>query len=108
MSYQHPTPTELARNALAHTMRNISESGWRVGWTPDLEYTLWDALTISHTHYGMGIEEVALARLRHLHEVTGGWWTWSKSEGRPNFVTTQEWLQIYADARKGKSKKKQD
>ena len=44
----------------------------------------------------------------HLHEVTGGWWTWSQSDGRPDFVTTQEWLQIYANARKRKSKKKQD
>lgn len=67
----------------------------------DLEFTLWEALTTGARELDWdGIEERDLSRLKHLHEMAGGWWVWDKSEPGNRFVTTEEWLAILAERTK--------
>ena len=63
----------------------------------DLEFTLWEALTTGARELDWdGIEERDLSRLKHLHEMADGWWIWANDEESQRFVSTEEWLKIYA------------
>ena len=95
MSYEQPTYQELARETLGRMMADISEDCWCSGWIQDLEFTLWDALTRGPIKFGMGkIEQRDLARIKHLHEIAGGWWVGPRSDEFSRFVTTGDWLEI--------------
>lgn len=96
MSYERPSFDELVKDALAQTMREISESCCCAGWLNDLEYSLWKALETGDLDYGWGIQQRDLDRLRHLAELARGWWIWSKTEQNIRFVTTDEWKEILA------------
>jgi hypothetical protein len=41
--------------------------------------------------------ESDLIRLKHLHEMADGWWIWADDEENRRFVSTEEWLKIYAE-----------
>jgi hypothetical protein len=43
------------------------------------------------------MQERELTRLKHLHEMAGGWWIWADNEENRRFVSTEEWLKIYAE-----------
>jgi hypothetical protein len=77
-------------------MCDISEDCWCAGWLRDLEFTLWKAVTIGKTDFGFGIRESDLIRLKHLHEMAGGWWIWEEGAEGNRFVTTEQWLTIFA------------
>jgi hypothetical protein len=97
MSYEQPTHEELVREALLRIMEDLSEDCWCAGWLKDLEYSLWTAVITGNLDFGWGMQERELARLKHLHEMAGGWWIWSDGEEHRRFVTTEEWLGIYAE-----------
>jgi hypothetical protein len=81
-------------------MSSISEDCWCAGWLTDLEFTLWEALATGGREFGWGgIEERDLTRLKYLHELAGGWWIWPEGEDCQRFVTTEEWLPIFAKAK---------
>jgi len=95
MSYEQPTCEELAKDALVGMMRDISEDCWCAGWLNGLEFTLWDAVTTGEMEVGWGtVETRELVRMKFLHELVGGWWTWPEGESGERFVTTEEWLAI--------------
>jgi hypothetical protein len=99
MSYEQPTPEELAQDLLSRMMCDISEDCFCAGWMNELEYDLWEALESGNRSYGMcEIRERDMARLKRLHELAGGWWIFPVG-GDLHFVTTQEWLSIYAEGR---------
>jgi len=98
MSYEQPAYEELAKETLLRMMRDISEDCWCAGWLTDLEFTLWNAVTTGKMESGWGIvEERDLLRMKHLHELSGGWWIWATGEDRERFVTTQDWLRILSE-----------
>jgi hypothetical protein len=97
MSYEHPTHDELVRETLLRMMEDISEDCWCAGWLQDLEYTLWRAVITGNLDFGWGMQERELTRLKHLHEMAGGWWIWADEEKGRRFVSTEEWLKIYAE-----------
>ena len=97
MSYEHPTYDELVRETLLRMMEDMSEDYWCAGWLNDLEYSLWTAVITGNVNFGWGMQERELTRLKHLHEMAGGWWIWVGGEERQRFVTTDEWLKIYAE-----------
>jgi hypothetical protein len=101
MSYEQPTCEELARDALHRTMLDLSEDCWRAFWLHNLEFALWDAMVTGNISLGFGMRKCDLARLKHLHEMTGGWWIWAEGEEDQHFVTTEEWLNILAERRSG-------
>jgi len=102
MSYEQPTFEELARDMLVRMMRNISEDCWCAGWMHDLEFTLWDAMKTGNVDFGWGtVAERDLIRMRRLHELAGGWWIFAAGEGSERFVSTEEWLAIYAKHNSG-------
>jgi len=78
-------------------MEDISEDYWCAGWLNDLEFTLWKAVTTGNLDFGWGMRESDLIRLKHLHEMAGGWWMWADDEENRRFVPTEEWLRIYAE-----------
>ena len=95
MSYEQATYEELAKDTLLRTMQDMSEDCWCAGWMMDLEFTLWDAMHSGKADFGWGIvKEQDLIRMKHLHELAGGWWIWAAGEGHERFVTTDEWLKI--------------
>lgn len=96
MSYEHPTNEELVRDALLRLMCDLSEDCWCAGWLHGLEFTLWKAVTTGKTNFGFGIKESDLIRLKHLHQIAGGWWIWEEGEEGNRFVTTERWLAIIA------------
>jgi hypothetical protein len=96
MSYEHPTHEELVREALLRMMLDLSEDCWCAHWLRDLEFTLWTAVMTGKTSFGFGMRECDLIRLKHLHEMAGGWWIWAEGEEGNRFVTTAEWLTIVA------------
>jgi hypothetical protein len=100
MSCEHPTQEELVREALLGLMRDISENCWCAHWLNGLEFTLWDAMLTGNDNLGFGIRECELVRLKHLHDMAGGWWIWANDEEDQRFVTTEEWLEIYAKAQR--------
>jgi len=101
MSYECPTHEELVGDALLRLMSDLSEDCWCAGWMTDLEFTLWEAMRTGGRELGWGgIGDRDLARLKHLHELAGGWWIWDKGETGNRFVTTEEWLAILAERRK--------
>jgi hypothetical protein len=100
MSYEHPTPEELVREALLQLMSDISEDCWCAGWLLDLEFFLWEAITTGKSDFGWGLSEPELARLKHLHQMAGGWWIWAEDEKTNRFVPTEEWLALYAGHKK--------
>ena len=97
MSYEHPTHEELVREALLRMMEDISEDCWCAGWLQDLEFTLWTAVITGNLDFGWGMQERELTRLKHLNEMAGGWWIWADEEKGRRFVSTEEWLKIYAE-----------
>jgi hypothetical protein len=97
MSYENPTHEELVREALLRMMSDLSEDCWCAGWMTDLEFTLWTAVETGNKDFGFGMRECDLSRLKHLHEMAGGWWVWEKGEADNRFVTTEEWLTILAE-----------
>jgi hypothetical protein len=97
MSYEHPTHDELVRETLLRMMEDISEDCWCAGWLNDLEFTLWKAVLTGKTNLGFGMPESDLIRLKHLHEMADGWWIWADDEENRRFVSTEEWLKIYAE-----------
>ena len=102
MSYEQPTYAELARDALAKTMSDISEECWFAGWMKGNEVALWTSLKTGDREYGATeIQESDLARLKHLHELAGGWWIWPDDEDHPRFVPTNEWLGIFDKRKSG-------
>jgi len=108
MSYEQPSCTELARDMLGRMMSDLSEDFWCAGWMHDLEFTLWDALANGPRGFGFGtLGESELARLKHLHEVAGGWWTFQDGAESEIFVTTDEWMEILSKHRSG-AKENQD
>ena len=108
MSYEKPTTDEVIRDSLLYLMRDISEFTYCAGWMMALEFALWSAVQTGNCNYGIGIPESDLARLKSLHEMAGGWWIWQDEEEQERFVTTEEWLPIYADwVSKNRSQKKQ-
>jgi hypothetical protein len=95
MSYERPTHKELAQDLLVQMMGDISEDCWFAEWMHDLEFILWDAMTTGKMSFGWGmVKERDLIRMKHLHEVAGGWWIWAEGEENRRFVTTEEWLTI--------------
>jgi hypothetical protein len=95
MSYEHPTHEELVREALLRMMSDLSEDCWCAGWLQNLEFTLWEAMNSGNKELGWGgVAERDFARMKHLHEMAGGWWVWAEGENRQRFVTTEEWLTI--------------
>jgi len=100
MSYECPTHEELVREALLRMMSDLSEDCWCAGWLHDLEFTLWTATMTGNKNWGFGMRECDLLRLKHLHEMAGGWWIWDKNEPNNRFVTTEEWLAILAEWRR--------
>lgn len=102
MSYEQPTLNELARDMLRQMMSDFSEDGYCAGWMHENEYRLWEALTNPEHQYGfITITDSEIARMRHLHERSGGWWIWAEGEESPRFVTTEEWIAILAKYRPG-------
>ena len=81
-------------------MSDLSEDCWCAGWLHDLEFTLWTATMTGNKNWGFGMRECDLLRLKHLHEMAGGWWIWDKNEPNNRFVTTEEWLAILAEWRR--------
>jgi hypothetical protein len=61
----------------------------------DLEFTLWTAVMTGNLDFGWAMRECDLIRLKHLHEMAGGWWIWVGGEEENRFVTTEEWQTIY-------------
>jgi hypothetical protein len=96
MSYEQPTPEELVRESLLRLMEDQSEDCWCASWLRDLEFSLWNTITTGKTDWGFGMRDCDLARLKHLHEMAGGWWIWADDEVGRRFVTTEEWLAILA------------
>jgi hypothetical protein len=97
MSYEQPTYEELAKAALAQMMCDLSQDCFCAGWIHNNEYRLWTALTTGHRAYGGAeIPERDANRMRYLHELAGGWWIWPEGEDSIRFVTTEEWLTIFA------------
>ena len=102
MSFEQPTCTELARDMLHRMMGDISEDYWCAEWMRDLEFTLWDALEDGPRKLGFGtLGKSQLARLKHLHELAGGWWTFSNGSESEIFVSTEQWMEILANHRSG-------
>ena len=97
MSYEHPTYEELAKDTLLRMMEDFSQDYWCAGWLSGLEFTLWDAMTNGpEDSEWEQLEERDLKRMKSLHEQVGGWWIWDDNEVGNRFVTTDEWLKIYA------------
>ena len=96
MSYEHPTHEELVKEALLRMMLDLSEDCWCAHWLHNLEFTLWEAMMTGKTSLGFGVRDCDLARMKHLHEMAGGWWIWTGGEEENRFVTTEEWLEILA------------
>jgi hypothetical protein len=101
MSYEQPSYEELAKDMLERMMSDISRECWCTAWMRDIEFSLWDALTRRPPQLGLGtLEERDLARMRHLHELAGGWWISPQGEEILRFVTTEEWTTILAEHRR--------
>jgi len=83
---------ETARVRLLRLMRDLSEAVWFAGWLIDLERECYraahaDPATLpAETECITGIGREDAAELRRLSEIAGGWWTWSKGDGREAFV----------------------
>ncbi|HUD14066.1 MAG TPA: hypothetical protein VMQ56_10465 [Terracidiphilus sp.] len=93
MSYEQPGYEELAKDTLERMMSDISRECWCSAWMRDLEFSLWDALTHRPEKFGLGtLEERDLARMKYLHELAGGWWTYPSGQELLRFVSTDEWL----------------
>jgi hypothetical protein len=97
MSYEHPTHEELIHDALLDLMHDLSENCWCAYWMNGLEFTLWRAMMTGTTNLGFGMRDCDLARLKSLHELAGGWWLWPEGEESQRFVSTADWLTIYAE-----------
>jgi hypothetical protein len=95
MSYERPTHEELVREALLRMMLDLSEDCWCAHWMYGLEFTLWKAMLTGKASPGFGMRECDLIRLKHLHEMAGGWWIWTEDEESQRFMSNEEWLKIY-------------
>jgi hypothetical protein len=96
MSYEYPTNEELVREALLRLIFDLSEDCWCAYWMRDLEFSLWEAMKTGKTNLGFGLRDCDLMRLKSLHELADGWWIWAEGEESQRFVTTEEWLPIFA------------
>lgn len=83
--------------ALGVVMSEISEECYCAGWLSGLEYILWRFVVNGPGSFGQGeVDAAAVARLKHLSEVCGGWMVWDEVAWR-RFVPMSEWLVMFGE-----------
>ncbi len=82
----------IAKDALFDYMSRISKTYLDSTWDPDLEYSLWRAVSEKPTR--MTDEEVR--KLEYLSDRAGGWWRLAPS-GFAEFVSFADWKKLVED-----------
>lgn len=81
----------ITAGLLKKLMSAISEDYWCAGWTYDLEYRLWEAVTGKRT--GVCNHE-EIEQLKYLSEKCGGWIVWDEQSKGEKFVPIGEWRRL--------------
>ena len=82
-------------------MCSISIDLYESEWEEGLEYDLWQQASANITEDGMCLHLLA--------ERAGGWWIWSESSNKPEFISIRNWRAHYDNwSRKWKVTTKQD
>lgn len=88
----------IAAKTLCAQMSDLSEEYYCAGWLIGLEFSLWSMLEGGSRNFGMSVvTEKEIGELRSLHKRCDGWWVWSEDLQGEAFVSTEEWIVIYAE-----------
>lgn len=92
---------EIHNRILLRVMCSISTDLYESEWEEGLEYDLWQQASANITEDGMCLHLLA--------ERAGGWWIWSESSNKPEFISIRNWRAHYDNwSRKWKVTTKQD
>ncbi len=84
---------------LLRLMSDLSEDCYAAGWLIGCEVTLWDFVTRNQPgDWGGGfVAQEDINSLRRLSAACGGWWHWPDGADDKQFVTLEEWTELYAN-----------
>lgn len=73
-----------------------SESFASAGWWPGTDAACWEAIHGDASRWGAAhFQPGDVADLARFSDRAGGWWSWTKGDHRPVFLTIAEWEEVY-------------